>query len=600
MNRYCLLLSLLTPLIVNARNPDTNFSIKRVYTINSEVTPYSVSLMEHINQKFLTKRSTRSREFLVPEEYLGEIVHLSASINDKTLEKDEIVPQFEDVFYSALKVHRLVLPVNYPIGSEMWIALKKKYKDIAYLPYETIPNKPLLKEFVLEYHVPRGFDVEFEIRYARNEIPIQVKRQRGKVILSVTNVPFVKEIPYFPFNDVHAWIIPKITENGRDVSGSSPASFSSWYLSRMPASADLPADKYEKLRTELQQKSSSIAKLKTIHRYIQDHIRYMASYAKESSIFPRPPHQVMKSGFGDCKDRSLLFQEIARKEGLIVDLTLISTKPSPNFNSVKANMFDHMICSSVQEGRRIFFDPTNKYFVGEDLAQEEQGRRVLVLGEKAGWYHTPEEKEMRPSLELQVKLNIKNLEQAEIIAIVRKDIRAAILRAMEELTSVQVENLLSNAINAHFRKLSVDYFHLVDSQPDQLVFQAMGNFKDLLIKSKSKCYVPVAPFSFGTKELEVRSEDPYLLFLGEIDGMLEIEFTHEGYEFDRISKETPSLAPYAGISSEIGSNQKTKFQFHIHTPRVIELPKEKRSFLRFNKDYLHCKNVFYIFKGTEP
>jgi transglutaminase-like putative cysteine protease len=107
--------------------------------------------------------------------------------------------------------------------------------------------------------------------------------------------------------------------------------------------------------------SNISAKITAAIRYAQDNIRYVADETGVGSHVPRKPSNVIRRGWGDCKDKSLLLVAILRSLGVesyvvLTDLdsgfALPQKAPSPF-------VFDHAIVVYIIDGKRYWIDPTS-------------------------------------------------------------------------------------------------------------------------------------------------------------------------------------------------------------------------------------------------
>lgn len=101
-------------------------------------------------------------------------------------------------------------------------------------------------------------------------------------------------------------------------------------------------------------------------RLVQDQVRYVSLSVGAGGYFARLPEEVIATGFGDCKDKSLLLRVILSRLGIasavaLTDLDagygLPEELPSPY-------VFDHMILRATLDGRPVWMDPTGAHQAG--------------------------------------------------------------------------------------------------------------------------------------------------------------------------------------------------------------------------------------------
>lgn len=98
-------------------------------------------------------------------------------------------------------------------------------------------------------------------------------------------------------------------------------------------------------------------------RFVQDRVRYLGIETGVNTHQPHPPGQVMKQGYGDCKDKAVLFCSLLKEMGITAYPVLIRSNGSllmPDWLPSPFE-FDH-ICARVDYlGRQYYFDPTISY-----------------------------------------------------------------------------------------------------------------------------------------------------------------------------------------------------------------------------------------------
>ncbi len=95
-------------------------------------------------------------------------------------------------------------------------------------------------------------------------------------------------------------------------------------------------------------------------RFVQDEIRYFGLQIGEGTHRPRSPADIVSSGFGDCKDKTVLLCALLSRAGVKAWPALVATRrgqfipdrlPGPG-------AFDHAICAFELDGALRWIDPT--------------------------------------------------------------------------------------------------------------------------------------------------------------------------------------------------------------------------------------------------
>lgn len=102
-------------------------------------------------------------------------------------------------------------------------------------------------------------------------------------------------------------------------------------------------------------------------QFVQDDIRYVGIELGVNSHAPRSPDEVMKNGFGDCKDKSLLLVSILKAIGIKAYPALVSTTQNDAFLQLlpSPRHFDHVITLIELDGRSVWVDPTKQFQQGK-------------------------------------------------------------------------------------------------------------------------------------------------------------------------------------------------------------------------------------------
>ncbi len=143
--------------------------------------------------------------------------------------------------------------------------------------------------------------------------------------------------------------------------------------------------------------SDPAEKLARLQTYLMDEIRYKQDY--EDTIAGVKPHaasMVIERGYGDCKDKAVLFIALAKKAGLTAEFALLRTRPlGPVVQEVPEQQFNHAIVylpqqAGVPEAR--FFDGTADALDLAAVPAIDQGANSLVfdpLTKSSNWRSIP-------------------------------------------------------------------------------------------------------------------------------------------------------------------------------------------------------------------
>ncbi|WP_049631986.1 DUF3857 and transglutaminase domain-containing protein [Cellvibrio sp. pealriver] len=123
-------------------------------------------------------------------------------------------------------------------------------------------------------------------------------------------------------------------------------------------------------------------KTKAVYRAIQDRVRYVFAHVGRGGYEPHDAFEVLKNGYGDCKDQTVLAVMLLRKLGIKADPALIITRGRgvPDMR-VPGVSFDHMIVHiPAQQGQpEIWMDTTGETSLYPGFSLGIEGQPALVV-----------------------------------------------------------------------------------------------------------------------------------------------------------------------------------------------------------------------------
>ena len=152
-------------------------------------------------------------------------------------------------------------------------------------------------------------------------------------------------------------------------------------------SSDIQVKK--KAKELLENKKTVQEKVDGIFEFVAQDIRYQQEY--ESTIAGVRPHtsaQILERGYGDCKDKAVLFIHLAKEAGIKVNYVVLRTRSEGKFHkNIPGQQFNHaIIYVPTQEGIKegYFVDPTVDLLEIGSLREDDQGVTALVLDIDSG------------------------------------------------------------------------------------------------------------------------------------------------------------------------------------------------------------------------
>lgn len=315
--------------------------------------------------------------------------------------QDADVPaQRGDPVYSDRKIKRISLTGVAP-GTIVDVSytreeLKPFLQSDFFVPWRVTPANPVLRSH-FRVEVPSAMKLhirEENLNFKRNE-----RNQGGRRVItwSANDIASIKPEPFTPDSLQTGMFI--------DISGPVEwADIARWY-------ADNARDRYAP-SAALRAKVSDITKgaatlddsIARVHKWVAQDIRYVAIALGLGGYQPRLPDTVMKTGYGDCKDKATLF---------ITAMKLLNVKAYPvilsSFGRVKETVpsisqFNHLIAAYERGSRRHYVDLTADTYRLGLIPVGYQGSFALLVREDGSSEKirlpafTPQENQLRTQL----------------------------------------------------------------------------------------------------------------------------------------------------------------------------------------------------------
>ena len=129
----------------------------------------------------------------------------------------------------------------------------------------------------------------------------------------------------------------------------------------LPLYAQTPSSEVTAQASELvQDQKTDDEKLLALLEFVQDKIRYLGIEVGANSHQPRPAAEVLSNGFGDCKDKVMLFCTLAASAGLKAWPVLVHTSNGVLVNTEGPTplAFNHVIAAVASSRGVVYVDPT--------------------------------------------------------------------------------------------------------------------------------------------------------------------------------------------------------------------------------------------------
>ncbi|HJW73519.1 MAG TPA: hypothetical protein VJ486_11875 [Geothrix sp.] len=596
--------SLLTLCLQASQSPDISYSESTVLTVNDGGKP---SLRAHveIEQTYLSKRSTDWTVFTVTEDSFARIQNLSGRVRAANLGAGSIshhFPQRRDVFISSEKIYQLEFPGDLKVGESVSYSYDQQFLDIAYLPMYQVPNLAAVKRFEIRVEHPVDAKVDFDLYYPGARLNPTILHPSPVVsILRFENLEHQPALSHMAIPGVQALILPRIQVAGVLLNPVTPERFSAWYLKLLEGVSTPEPEIPAELQAPLTQAIGPRQKLQVLFDYIKERIRYAADEKGVNAIVPRNPAFVLKRGFGDCKDKAFLLSHLARLLGIDLDLVLVCANHAPENFGLSVGLFNHMICRFEDKDGTVFMDPTSPYVEFGNLPIGDIHRSALALNAKRPQFVRIPYQRWKPSLELEIVGSLDEPRKASARVVLRNEFLAMAVYARRELRPLDLENKLSNSINQHLFKLSLDQFTLEREFPDAMEFKAVASLDEFLVKSPTRTYLPQIPFKTHEADLLKRKEDLYPIDVNIKPWIqLRIDLVGVGLQLKPALVQLGDPTTEAFEAKSVLTDKGARFSYETRPFEDYFADAAKTSYLEFFAKYLLQRHSMFAITRSNP
>ncbi|WNM19705.1 transglutaminase-like domain-containing protein [Flavobacterium capsici] len=308
--------------------------------------------------------------------------------NDKTASfsvKDEFYKD-RDLFYNDAKVK--YINVDFPVqGYNYKYEMEKKYDDVKYFTSLFFNDEYPVLNKKITFEIPNWLEIELkEFNFDGFKINKTSKTEDKKTIITYTleNVPAA-----FKESDApgRSYLYPHILVIAKSFSkdGNSTTLFKTnndlykWYVSLIQLMKDNTSVMKSKVTELTANAKTDEEKIKNIYYWVQDNIRYIAFEDGIAGFKPDESNNVFEKRYGDCKGMANLIKQMLKLAGFDARLTWIGTKHiAYDYNTPSLAVDNHMICTLMYKGKKIFLDGTEKYNSYGEYAERIQNKEVMI------------------------------------------------------------------------------------------------------------------------------------------------------------------------------------------------------------------------------
>lgn len=126
--------------------------------------------------------------------------------------------------------------------------------------------------------------------------------------------------------------------------------------------------------------------LQAAFSYVKQHLRYYGSWEGTHGFVPRSCEDVLRNGYGDCKELATVLCALLRAKGVSAGLALLSARavfPEMNLAYPTMGVFNHVIVAVHTDSGFRYLDPTVNFANAGNSYFRLAGRKTLVLARGA-------------------------------------------------------------------------------------------------------------------------------------------------------------------------------------------------------------------------
>lgn len=272
-------------------------------------------------------------------------------------------------------------------GERFGYKTNRTFHDIKYFTSVYFPDFYPQKEKRIVFEIPNWLDIELkEMNFEGFDIQKTTTEEKKfkRITYTIRDIFGAYKQPNSPGPShilPHVLVIAKSinTEKQNITLLKTTDDLYKWYRSLVLQVKNNPDPLKDKVKELTAGKSSDEDKIKAVYYWVQDNIIYLAYEAGLAGFKPSAAQDVFKRRYGDCKGMANLCKEMLKIAGYDARLTWVGTRLiAYDYTTPSLSVDNHMICTVILNGKRIFIDGTEKYGSYHMNAYRIQGRPVMI------------------------------------------------------------------------------------------------------------------------------------------------------------------------------------------------------------------------------
>jgi hypothetical protein len=511
---------------------------------------YRIDVQRSLHYTVRSRRELGSKGFAIYESPLVPVKNLRALMNGRVLPnrhiERETVSQ-RHVFIDDARIYRIHYPITH-FGTTIGYRYDQSISDPALLSPVVVPTKDHLALFELTVHHPAQVRVDFRAwRPLSRPAPV-IYRGATTSRWVLRNVHRRPALPYYPFNGLAALVLPVLQTRTGPLQPITPVTHARWYRALFQPERPLSARHKQLVRKLVAKAASPLEKVRALHEFVRKNVRYIAVAKGMGRLIPTAADTVLDRRWGDCKDMANLLRVLGDEAGLKIDLVLVGTRERPLIQGViHTFLYNHIIASYLDGGRRIYFDPTASDVPFGQLPEADIGAQSLLVDDHRAVALRLPAPVQDPTLELEINAHSGRLHRAVVRIVVRNRLLRLVRLLKRKLSGSPLQLGLRRTLESAVSGLTLRKIQLLGLHDNAALLYGWADLRGFLVQTPRGLYLPRVPFDPYDDSMQTRTEDTLpLMFSGRPHYRLTLHMTVPGFT---VPKVRPVLLQATGVAS---------------------------------------------------
>lgn len=277
--------------------------------------------------------------------------------------------------YTSTRVRRMSLTgldsgtvLDFSITTE---ELKPPMPGDFYHSWRVTPGIPVRRS-LLVVNVPQGFVPRIEERNLSIKRTERTVAGRTFYTWAADSVPLTKSEMFAPDSALKVATVSISQPKGWRVIGE-------WYAPIVASRYALTSSVSDKIKAVTSGAKTLQDSISAIHKWVSTDVRYVAITLGQGGYVPRDAETVTRTGFGDCKDKTMLFLAALKSIGVTGYPVLLNATGKVNESTPTLGAFNHMIAAVETGSGTRYSDLTVSDVPFGEVPPQENGKFGLLI-----------------------------------------------------------------------------------------------------------------------------------------------------------------------------------------------------------------------------